>query len=197
MFAWRAVARRRKPVLNDPPLATPRLPKKVEADPCGEALLAGLLSSRRILWSGASITAPVARLTPELTRTLRSAWSAGRLTRGLEQATSALAGEQKGLHLVDERAAEKGAAPRGERVSRLLLLSNDGAERFYRHVESLIRRTGPRVLALQLNATASELGNAALGGDASVRLLLVSHREAVANTLLSLGPQWTGRPVES
>ena len=182
--------------MNDPGANTLRLPKQVEADQRGEALRAGLLASRCLLWSGGSIRAPVAQLTPELARSLRSAWSAGRLTRGLERASDALAAEEKGLRLVDERAAKEGRATRGERVSRLLLLSNDGAERFYRHVESLLRRTGPRALALQLDVSASELGAAALGGDASVRLLLVSHREAVANTLLSLTPQWTNGSVE-
>ena len=177
--------------MTAPAANTLRLPTQVEADPRGEALRAGLLANRRLLWSSGSTRVPVAQLTPELARSLRSAFSAGRLTRGLERASDALAAEAKGLRLVDERAAKQGGPTRGERVSRLLLLSNDGAERFYRHVESLLRRTGPRALALQLDVSASELGAAALGGDASVRLLLVSHREAVANTLLSLAPQWT------
>ena len=183
--------------MDDPSADALRLPKQVVADPCGEALRTGLLASRRMLWSGGSFAAPAAQLTPELTRALRSARSAGRVTRGLEQAAKALAGEDKGLRLVDQRAASKGAAARGERVSRLLLLSNDGAERFYRHVESLVRTNGPRVLALQLDVSADDLGRAVLGGDASVRLLLVSHRESVANTLLSLSPQWTAGDVES
>jgi hypothetical protein len=183
--------------LDDPSTDALRLPRQVVADPRGEALREGLLASRRMLWSGGSIAAPAAHLTPELVRALRSARSAGRLTRGLEQAAKSLTGEDKGLRLVDQRAAGEGAAARGERVSRLLLLSNDGAERFYRQIESLVRTSGPRLLALQLDVSADDLGRAVLGGDASARLLLVSHREAVAKALLSLAPQWTDGIVGS
>jgi len=73
----------------------------------------------------------------------RSARCAGRIVRELEGAQRALSVEQQGLEHVDR----KTAVERGRRVSRLLILADDGSERFYREVESLLRRNAPRVLA--------------------------------------------------
>ena len=73
-------------------------------------------------------------------------------------------------------------------MSRLLILSDDGAERFYRHVESLLRRHGPRLLAIRLDSSAEELGSAVFRPGALARLLLVTHKDAVAKALLSLAP---------
>jgi hypothetical protein len=53
--------------------------------------------------------------------------------------------------------------PRGVRVSRLLLLANVGAERFYRQIEALLRRHGPRVLALRLEIDENGLGELLFG----------------------------------
>lgn len=172
------------------PMATLRLPKQVDADPRGPALVAGLLESGQILWSGGSILTPTAHLTPELARSLHSAGRAGRLVRGLESASQTLAAEEKGLRIADERMAAAGGDSRGKRVSRLLMLSNDGAERFYRQVESVLRQHAPRVLAVRLDASAAQLSSAALGPETLTRLLLVAHREGVADVLLSLAPQW-------
>src|SRR5207244_13638512 len=54
----------------------------------------------------------------------------------------------------------------GARVSRLLLLSADGAERLYRHVERLALAHAPRVLVVALSADAATLGRATTGRDA-------------------------------
>ena len=171
-----------------------RLPKQIEADPRGPALLAGLLEGRQLLWPGGAIRTPVARLTPELAQALHTARRARRLTRGLEDATQTLASEQRGLEIADQRVAQAGGDGRGQRVSRLLMLSNDGAERFYRHVETLLRRHGPRILAVRLDVEAAELGAAVWGPETLARLLLVTHKEAVAKTLLSLAQQWPANP---
>lgn len=173
---------------------TIRLPKQVEADPRGPALLAGLLEGGRLLWPGGSLRTPVARLTPELAKALHSTGRAGRLVRGLESASQTLAAEQKGLRIADERITAAGGDSRGRRVSRLLMLSDDGAERFYRQVESLLRLHSPRVLAVRLEASATQLSAAALGPETLTRLLLVSHREGVANVLLALATRWPCTP---
>ena len=72
------------------------------------------------------------------------------------------------------------------RVSRLLLLADDGAERFYRHVETLLRRHGPRVLAVRLDLDAHALGELLFGPGRLVRLLMIVHKEAVSAILLTM-----------
>ena len=42
-------------------------------------------------------------------------------------------------------------APYGDRLSRLLLFSNDGAERFYRNIEQALETHAPRLLGCLLN----------------------------------------------
>ncbi|MDG2333961.1 MAG: hypothetical protein P8Q97_07015 [Myxococcota bacterium] len=159
-----------------------RLPKAVESEPQAQNLASELASRARPLWTGGEVLAPQAALTPALEDALSSAHSAGQVVRGLKGAQNALAAEQRGLQNVDS----KTGVARGQRVSRLLLLADDGAERFYRDVESLVRRHEPRVLALRLSADEHRLGSLLFGPDQVARLLLVEHKSAVSTVLLAL-----------
>jgi hypothetical protein len=159
-----------------------RMPKLVEADPRGKDLLKRLEVQARLLWSGGRIMAPVVSLKPAMTAALRTAQNSGRLVRGLEDAESKLAAESRGLGLVDQ----KTGASRGERVSRLLVLADDGSERFYRQVEKLLRQNYPRVLALRLDVNSETLGQTIFNTDSRVLLLLLNHKEPVSNMLLAL-----------
>src|SRR5207237_55898 len=80
-----------------------------------------------------------------------------------------LAAETRGLALVARR---EGSTPRA-RISRLLLLSDDGAERLYRHAEGLTVAHAPRVLVAVLTAGAAALGRATTARDAAVKVVLV------------------------
>ncbi len=124
---------------------------------------------------------PFARhpLTPPLRQALFDARRARRLSRGLEEVESRLAGEQKGL---DQSGASRPAAGR-RRISRLLLVSADGAPRFYRRVETLTRRHAVRLEALVLECDAEALGEAAYGPGRTARALLLDHREQAAHWL--------------
>jgi len=159
-----------------------RLPKLVEADPRGQEILRGLTARARPLWPGGKIMVPTVALTPALAEALRIANRTGQLVRSLEGAERKLAAEGRGLGLVDQ----KSGVSRGERVSRLLVLADNGAERFYRLVEKLLRQHGPRVLALRLDVKAETLGQMLFGPGHRVLLLLVDHREAVSAMLLAL-----------
>jgi hypothetical protein len=97
-----------------------------------------------------------------------------------------LAGEQRGLERVDR---ETGVV-RGGRISRLLVLADDGSERFYRSVDFLLRRHAPRVLALRLDVSEARLGSLLFGPEEVARLLLIQHKEAVTGVLLALASQW-------
>lgn len=163
-----------------------RLPREVEADPRAPQLLRGLASHTRPLWAGGTIGVPEARLTAGLAEALQAAHAAGRVVRGLESVERVLAAQAKGLQHADR----KSGSARGERVSRLLVLANDGAERFYRQVESLLRRHGARVMAVRLDADAVRLGGLLFGGSRVARLVMVEHKASVAAVLFAMSPQW-------
>jgi len=163
----------------------PRLPRLVERDPRGPQLLRSLTTHTRPLWEGGEVEVPLVRFGSELAAALRSARSAGQLARGLESAQRTLAAEERGLRLADRRTD----VARGVRVSRLLVLADDGVERFYRHVETLLRRHGPRVLAVRLEVDAGALGELLFGPSHLARLLMIEHKEAVCTVLLAMAGQ--------
>ena len=165
-----------------------RLPKAVEADESAAGLARELERRAEPLWSDG--TWPVAKIgrCAEVDAALRAAFSSGRLVRGLEEAQRALAAEERGLSHVDR----KTGVARGGRVSRLLVISDDGAERFYRHVESLLKRHAPRVLALRMSIDEAEMGEVVFGSGHVARLLLVEHKDAVSSVLLAAAAAWRG-----
>ncbi len=168
--------------MTAPPGAPTRLPRAIEHDACHAAVQAALASAVRRLWRGGTVTASIAPLTHALRRALRAAAAEGVLRRGLESAESALDAEQRGLAALP--AAE--AARHGERVSRLVLIANDGAERFYRRVEHLIVAHAPRVLPCVVDCDSPSLGALLYGPGEVVKLVLVEHTSAVAAVLRAL-----------
>jgi hypothetical protein len=170
-------------------LRTLRLPKLVEADPRAQELLRILPAHARLLWPEGKIHVPMVAFSPALAEALQSAHRAGQLVRSLEGAESRLAAEDRGLSLVDQQTGVLRAA----RVSRLLVLADDGTERFYRQVEKLLRQQGPRVLALRLDVRADTLGQMLFGPGRRALLLLLDHKEAVSAVLLALVVNKDGR----
>jgi hypothetical protein len=154
----------------------------VEAGPRGARLLSDLAAHARLLWPQGAIAVPEVQLGVGLVEVLQRAHKAGRVVRGLESAERKLAAEEHGLGLADRQSG----VLRGGRVSRLLLLADNGAERFYRQVEKLLRRHGPRVLALRLNVSAEALGEMLFGPGGRALLLMLDHKEAVGAVLLAL-----------
>jgi len=162
--------------------STPPLPREIEAGPGREAIRARLRAPGRRLWPGAQVVVPVLLLRPPLADALGAAYRDGQLVLGLERVEETLAAEARGLALVARRT---GHAP-GARVSRLLLLSDDGAERLYRNAERLAVAHAPRVLVAMVAADAATLGRATTGREAAVKLVLVQHKQAVAALLRAL-----------
>jgi len=166
-------------------IQTLRLPRLVELDPRAPRVLRSLAVRTRPLWEGGALEIPLVKFDAALAAALRSAQSAGRVVRGLENARRRLAAEERGLRMADQDSG----APRGLRVSRLLVLSNDGAQRFYRHVETLLFRHGHRMLAVCIDVDADTLGELLFGPGRPARLILIEHKEAVCVTLLALAGQ--------
>ncbi|MFH1755284.1 MAG: hypothetical protein ABIA59_06230 [Candidatus Latescibacterota bacterium] len=162
-----------------------RLPKLVESDPRGAALRQSLIERAQPIRAGSGIYVPVAQF-DGIEGALQSAHRAGRVARGLETAQRTLAAEERGLRLVDRSSG----VPRGGRVSRLLLLADDGSDGFYRQVENLLKRHSPRVLAIRLDVDAAALGAPLFGAGRLTRLLMIQHKEAVAALLFSFAEQF-------
>jgi hypothetical protein len=164
-----------------------RLPKSIESDPRTSRLLGALADHSRLLWPGGTVKIPEARLNDALKEVILTAYHAGQVARSLQKADQRLAAEARGQGMADQ----KSGVPRGQRISRLLILANDGAERFYRQVESLLQRHGSRVMAVRLQADAEQLGGLLYGPGRAARLLMMEHKAAVGAALLALADQWT------
>lgn len=121
-------------------------------------------------------------LTTELASVLFEARRARRLVRGLEAAEGALEAQRRGVRSARSAAGEA-AATTPQRISRLLLVSEDGATRFYRNIESLVRKYGAMLEVLVIACDEDALGSAAFGRGQRARALLVEHKEAVIRVL--------------
>jgi len=160
----------------------PPFPRDIEADPCGAALRTRLDADAAPLWANGTI--PAARIGAglPLIALLERLAREGALVLGLEAAQAALDAEEAGLAALAAR--DKKARP--ARVSRVLLLASDGAERFYRAAESLTRAHATRLLTCRLDVAAETLGPHVVGRPASVKAVLVQRKGAVSAVLRAI-----------
>ena len=156
-----------------------KLPRDVESGPRADAIRAALAADCRPLWPRGSFLAAHVPLTPALGSTLARLAALGVLTRGLEAAEAALGAEQRGFDALPDEVRGR----QGRRVSRVLVLSDDGAERFYRSVERLALAHAPRVLVCRVACTSAELGALAFGADEIAKLVSTTHKRATASIL--------------
>ncbi len=157
------------------------LPRRVEADARCEAVHAALAASAVPLWTRGTIDVARVPATPPVLAALRAAVRGGDAQRGLESIAEALAAQRRGLL-------------RGHdgRVSRLLVCTADGSERFYRAVERELVTHAPRVLGLLIEMDAAALGAELFGADAVAKAVLLERKDAVADVLLALVPARAG-----
>ena len=156
-----------------------RFPRQLEADDTAETIRQALMARTVRLWPGGNLDVSMITMTDPLKKALQNAWLRGQLRCGFEAIFDKLENERKGIANVRDR---KGA-PYGDRVSRLLLFSNDGAERFYRHLERLLESHAPRLLGCLLDMDSSALGNLLTGKDRRIKLVMAEHKEVVSEIL--------------
>jgi len=161
----------------------PKLPREIEADPARAAIEAALARAARPLWAGGSLAVARVPLDPALEAALVAAMNAHRLERGLERVEQVLHAEQRGLDALQVRQG----GPPVDRASRLLVVADDGTERFYRDVEKLLLRHADRLLGIGVEAPSSRLAKAVFGRDILVKAALVSDRSATSAVLRALG----------
>jgi hypothetical protein len=165
-------------------LSSLKLPKAIEASPHAAALHAALRAQARPLWTGGALLVPTAPWSPAMASALQSVHGGGGLVRGLELIEKTLEREARGMQLADARSATS----RGARVSRLMLLANDGTERFYRQAERLLTREGPRLLAIRVDADSARFASVVSEASGVVRALMLEHKDLVASLLTAMYP---------
>ncbi len=154
-----------------------KLPRQLENEGVESDVRAALEIESVALYSDSEISIPVLKLNPKLRQHIFYAKSAGALIFGFEAIEEYLANELQGLQNVDSHS---------DRVSRLLIVTNDGSHRFYRGLEFLQRRQGERVLICRLDVDSVAMGNILGLKDKPVKAVLVNRKKSVMNVLKSL-----------
>ena len=154
-----------------------KLPRQLENERIESDVRAALERESIALYSDSEISIPVLKLNPKLRQHIFYAKSAGALIFGFEAIEEYLANELQGLQNVDSHS---------DRVSRLLIVTNDGSHRFYRGLEFLQRRQGERVLICRLDVDSVTMGNILGFKDKLVKAVLVNRKNSVMNVLKSL-----------
>lgn len=163
-------------------IADIRLPRQLEADNSAEAILHELISCAAKLIPGGKVDVPVIKWNDSLKMALQKARLQGRIRLGLESIAEQLASERYGI----KNAHQSSGAAYGDRISRLLLFSNDGADRFYRHIEQLLDQNAPRLLGCKLNVDAGVLGELFLGKDKRIKIIMAEHKDVVCAVLMAI-----------
>lgn len=163
-------------------LSEVRFPRQLEEDETAEAIRGTLMARTAKLWSGGVLDVALIAVDEPLIKALRMARLRRRVQYGFETVFDRLAGESRGI----EQVRKRGGAPYGDRVSRLLLFSNDGAERFYRHIESLLQAHEPRLLGCLLDIDSLALGSALTGKESRIKLVMAEHKDAVSDILRTM-----------
>lgn len=156
-----------------------RFPRHLETEYDPDTIRRVLMEHTAKLWPSGELIVPVITINDRLKNTLQEAMPKGGLRFGLEGATAKLRSEKTGIdNISGQRDASHGA-----RISRLILLSNDGSERFYRHVEQLLLLHAPRVLACLLAMDSGTLGKAITTRDKGIKLVMAEHKDVVSGIL--------------
>jgi hypothetical protein len=156
-----------------------KLPRELEADGSAETIRRVLWTSTVQLWPGSDLSIPIISIGGPLKKVLQMANLNGHIRWGLEAISDKLKKEQAGIANLREG---KGL-PTGDRVSRLLLFSNDGAERFYRHIEHLLKLHAPRLLGCTLDMDSNALGSLIKGGQSQIKVIMAEHKGIVSEIL--------------
>jgi hypothetical protein len=163
-------------------LSDMRFPRQLEADGSSEIIRGCLMEHTTKLWPGSNIDVPLVTLSDPLKIALKTARLQGRIRFGFEPILQKLASEKRGISNVKEQTD----APYGDRISRLLLFSNDGAERFYRHIEQALQAHAPRLLGCLLNINGVDLGELFMGEGGVIKIIMAEHKDGVSDVLRAL-----------
>jgi len=154
-----------------------KLPKQLGKEDLEEGVQAALENESIELCSDSNIYIPVLKLNPELRKQIFYAKFQDELIVGSRDIEKSLKNELHGLKKVNNLS---------DRVSRVLLVTNDGSPRFYRQLEFLHKEQGGRVLICRLDIDSVLMGNILELKEKQVKAVLLNRKESVVNVLKSL-----------
>jgi hypothetical protein len=154
-----------------------KLPKQLEKEHVESEVRAVLEKESIQLCVDSDIYIPVLQLNPELRKQIFSAKSLGGLIIGYASVERALENELQGLQKVNNQS---------DRISRLLIVTNDGSPRFYRQLEFLHKKHGGRVMICRLDVDSFLMGNILKLEDRQVKAVLLNRKQFVVNVLKGL-----------
>ena len=159
-----------------------RFPKELEKHPQFLEIKTALFRNTTKLWDDGELEVPELDITVAMRTGLFYACASNQATRGFETISTELDREKNGL----KNLTHKTGQPMGTRLTRLLIVSNDGAKRFYRNIEDLALKHEPRLLVCRLKVDSEKLGNILYGKPVNVKAILINHKKSVTSVLESL-----------
>ncbi|MHB8138428.1 MAG: hypothetical protein ACYDGO_08595 [Smithellaceae bacterium] len=163
-------------------LSDMRFPRQLEADGSDEKIREALAARKTKLWPEGKMEVSLLDISESLTGALKKARMQRRIRFGFDDIMDKLAAEKKGI----DELLQKTKSQQNERISRLLLFSNDGAERLYRHIEQTLTEHHLRILGCQLDVDGKKLGQLITGNSAGIKVILVEHKDAVSDVLRAI-----------
>lgn len=169
-----------EPTLNDEPV---RLPKELESHPKFSVIEETLLNELHPLWEKSVVFIPHIGLSEKIEKKIIQLESYRKFEKGIETIEKFLIREKNGI----KATLEKTKTTSQRRISRLLLITNDGTERFYRMCDALMRHHEDRLLCIQLKCSSSELSEKLFqNSEKKVKALLITDKAAVSDFLISI-----------
>ena len=160
-------------------LSTICFPRQLEAEGSAEKIRQALETRKTRLWPEGKMEVPVVNISESLTGAMKRARLQRRVRFGFDDIFDKLAAEKKGIDELLQRTKSQ----QKDRVSRLLLFSNDCAERLYRHIEQALVLHHLRILGCQLDVDSIKLGQLITGRSTGIKVILVEHKDAVSDVL--------------
>lgn len=163
-----------------------KLPKDLEQDPSYHQIYQLLNSANQQLWKEGDLKVVSLPFDLSVKEGLMLAKIQDNLIRGYETIEKLLANEDKGLALLKNNSSSL----KQERISRIAFITNDGSDRFYRHIESLLRKYRNRLLVFFVECDSLTLGSHLSGQSSSVKIVLIKHKSMVIKMLKILVKNW-------
>jgi hypothetical protein len=159
-----------------------KLPKGLQSHPCHQKIEALFTQDLQKLWSKGKILVPTWEFSPSFAKALHSAVLNRHVVHGLEESSKNLERQQLGLTHLQQQTGQV----QNERLSRLIIFSSDGSERFYRDAESLLLRHKGRLMGCIAKISAEEMGAQLIPPHPLVKALLINDRKALEEFLVAL-----------
>jgi len=163
-------------------LSDMRFPRQLEMEGRVVKIREALTVRQTKLTPDGKMEVPVLNASEALISALKRARLQRRVRFGFDDIFDKLAAEKKGI----DDLLQKTKSQQNERISRLLLFSNDGAERLNRHIEQALIEHHLRILGCQLDTDSKKLGQLITGRSAAIKVILVEHKDAVSDILWTL-----------